>query len=132
MKLKSFFTVVAGLFLAVVAFNLFAQEYKLRPPTPDEDRWEAGVFDYTFSTNAGNQAISTRGGRFLIASNASSAVITNSAVTTNAIILAQLVSTENSNAVTRVTSTNGSFTVAVSTTNSVSGGLAVKFFILNY
>ena len=126
--MNKYISIVALVGLLVVLG--IAQDYKNRQPYPSESAWPAGIFDFTYSTTAGNQAIATRGGRFLIASNASSATITNAGVTTNAFIVAVAEQNHLTNLVESVTPAAGSFTV--NTFGATTNTLGVRFLILNY
>ncbi len=131
---------MAILFMALIAFlgEVVAQRNSGRRPTPDEADWNAGVYDYTYSTSTNNnQAIATRGGRFTTDTNF--IVITNAGVTTNAFIsVIPTASTggggagpDTNNWVTGVIASNGTFRVNLYRvpTNVQS---AFKYFILNY
>lgn len=99
-------------------------------PTPDEARWNAGVYSFTHSATAGAGSIATRSAHAVIASNAASLTITNAGVTTNAVIFAVADQNHETNCVKAVIPAAGTF--AIHTLWTTTNTLGVRYFILNY
>ncbi len=135
MKNKIILPVLLMLAVVIVAV---AQEYNSRGPTPDEDRWEAGIFDRIATTGTnGTIANAGRQGQAAVGVNSTSLVVTNAAVTANAFIAASLyvsaattAGDQTNNWVTAVTPAAGSFTVRLR--QPPGSNAVVNWFILNY
>lgn len=129
---------LTSLLILALATAAFAQQYKLRPPNPEESRWPAGIFDLTVTSGTNGTIANTgRQGYATIGANSTSLVVTNSAVTTNAFITANLfvspattAGDQTNNWVTAVTPAAGSFTVRLR--QPPSSNAVVRWLILNY
>lgn len=135
MKIKSLLILS---FLCALVTVAFAQQYLIRPPTPEESRWTAGIFDRTTTSGTnGTIANTARQGYATVGANSTSLVVTNSAVTTNAFISAHLfvspattAGDQTNNWITAVTPAAGTFTVRLR--QPPGSNAVVRWLILNY
>ena len=127
--MNKFLSLICILALALVIG--VAQEYKSRNATPDEARWNVGVFNFNWNTN-GSQSNAYRAARIQVPTNVSSVRITNADITTNAIVFAFSEMSTNTNFVRTIAISNGGFTLWLNGTNELADNMGVRYFIQSY
>jgi len=126
------------LLLLALCTVVMAQEWKNRRATFDEENAAAvGVLDFEYATGSNTVASASRAGQAIVGSSATFLTVTNSGITTNAVIDARLAHTtattagdKTNNWVTAVTPSDGTFQVYLR--QPAGSNAAVRWFIIAY